>query len=202
MIKTAIDIAQQGVPNQQQQGKELPPKVQREVENYRAVLTKIMHGKENRDNVLGLLRSYQQPELAVPEVANVIMDQADTIMGTKAPNEYKLGLSGYVIGDLIELGNAAKIWPKVDENEAKNIYQDTVQDYIHKGLKDKTIDPIELQASTEPLMTPQQKEIGAAHAINNGVPPEVDPRAAINFDQQKKIEQVKQQETKAGGAVQ
>lgn len=191
MLNEAIQITTSGQPGGGEN--QLSPQQQQETMNYKTVLTKIIHGKENRDNIVGMLNSYKQPELAVPEVSQMVMAQADQIMGKRAPNEFKLGLSCFVISDLIQLGNAAKIWPAVSEEEAKNIYQDTIQDAIHKGLKDKTIDPVELQQSAEPLMTPQQQEIGAAHAIKGGVPPQVDPRAVLNMQNQKRIDAAREQ---------
>ena len=186
-------------------GDKLTPKQQKEVAVYKTVVTKVMHGKENRDNVLNLLRSYKDPELAVPEVAKLVVQHADSLMKTKAPNEYKLGLSGYIISDLIEIGTAAKIWPPVDPDEAKAIYVDTVQDHIHQGLKDGTIDPIELQKQTEPMMNEQQKQYGMAMGQANGVNPVVDPRATtrVLLDTQKKQmeKQQQQQQQPQGGQV-
>ena len=170
MIQEARDI---------ESGQDLPEDVKKDAVAYKTLLTKIMHGKENRDNVVQLLASYGQPELAVPNAAIMLTDQAEQVTKQKVPDELKLGLSAYLVGDLIEIGVAAKLWDKPPEEEAQNIYKDTVQDYIQRGLKNKTIDVTQLQKETEPLMSEEQKQLGLQAAQQTGVPEQLNPHGAI-----------------------
>ncbi len=170
-------------------GKQLPDSVKYDAINYKTLLTKIMHSKENRANVIQALSSYSDPNLAVPAVAMMITDQADKIAGQPVPNDIKMGLSPYLVTDLIALGQASKLWGAPTEEDAKAIYQDTVQDYIQRGLADGTIDPIELQAQAEPLMPADVRK----EAIEKGgVPTQPDPRAQVAM--------MKQQAQKQGAA--
>ena len=180
MIQEAINTGNQmgGLPAEDGQP-ELTPKAKKDATNYQTLLNTIMHGKENRDNVVQLLASYKDPALSIPNAAMMITEQADK-MGGGVPDEIKLGLSNYLVTDLAELGAAAKIWPKLSEEEMQYVYQDSVQDYISKGLKDKTIDPMTLQKESEPLMTDQQREFGEQYGQKQGIPSRPSVHGAIS----------------------
>ena len=105
---------------------------------YQTVLSNLMHGKENRSNVIDLLSGYSDPELAVPATALVLSDQSKKMIDQKIPDELIIGTSAFLVEDLFMLGVAAGLWENPGEEEIKNIYQDTVQDYIQRGLHDKT----------------------------------------------------------------
>jgi hypothetical protein len=170
---------------------EIPPGAKADAINYKTVLTKIIHGKENRDNVVNLLKSYNDPNLAVPAAALMIVKQADQVVGKPAPDDIKLGTSAFLVSDLIEIGKAAKLWPDVTEEEERYIYQDTVQDYVSLGISKGTIDPIKLQKDVDPLLTPQQREIGTQVAQQQGIPEEPNPLGIAAQQKQSALQQAK-----------
>ena len=105
--------------------------------------------------------------LKINEQASALMEQK----GLRMTDDIKLACSIFLVSDLAEVGNAGAEWEDpVDEEEIKLIYQDTLQDYIHQGLKNGTIDPVELQQSTEPLLSKQQQQLGSQAAERSGVP--------------------------------
>jgi len=158
-----------------QGGKDLPPKMKKELDGYKTLLNKLMHSKETRKQTMEMLKG--PPQVSVPGAALTIQGQATKIMeqkGISVSQDILLMGSIFLIGDLIDLGNASGKWENpVDEEETKLIYQDTLQDYIEKGLADGTIDPIQLQQQTEPLMNQNQKEVGGAFAQRGNVPMDV-----------------------------
>ena len=85
----------------------------------------------------------------------------------------------FLIGDLIEIGNAAGFFQLETEEQIAPILQDTMQRYIEDGLKKGTIDPIELQQKTEGLMTPEQQGMGMKAAGATGLPMEPNQNTAM-----------------------
>jgi len=155
-------------------GQELPPRLKKEMSGYKTILTKLMHSPKKQEVTMELL-SAGPPQISVPNAALTINQEAEMIMekkGIKISQASKLAGSVFLVSDLIELGNASGVFGQetVDEQEAQLIYQDTLQDYIQRGLKDKTIDPMELQQQVEPLMTQEQKAVGMKFAQGTGVP--------------------------------
>ncbi len=168
------------------QGKELPPKFKKQMNGYKTVLSKMMHSKEMRGQTLDMLKS-GPPEISVPNTALAINAKAEEIMqskGIQITSQVKLAGSIFLVSDLVEVGNSGAGWDDpVDDEEAKLIYQDTLQDYIQKGLKDGSIDPIELQQGAEPLLNDAQKAEGAAMAEQGGVPMEVTQQQVLGNQQ-------------------
>jgi hypothetical protein len=76
----------------------------------------------------------------------------------------------YLVSDLIEVGNAGGYFKVDQEEQVRDITQATFQNYIERGLKDGSIDPIELQSSVEPLLNEQQKTMGSQFGGEHKVP--------------------------------
>jgi len=167
--------------NAETKGKELSPKMKKELEGYKTLLTKLMHSKETRGTTMKMLQGPAQ--VSVPMAAITINAQAEGIMkekGIDVSQDVKIMGSVLLVSDLIELGNASGKWERpIGEEEMKLIYQDTLQDYIEKGIQNGTIDPIELQQQTEPLMNQNQREVGTMLAQKGGVPMELTQQQMI-----------------------
>lgn len=157
------------------QGK-IPPRLEKEIKAYKTVLNKLMHGKQTRNGTMEMLKS-APPEISVSQATLKITDQAAEVLeskGIKINDQVRLYGALHVMSDLVEIGNAAAGWDDpVDQQEAQLILKDTLQDYIHRGLADGTIDPIELQQKVEPMLSEEQRKIGLQHAQSSGVPVEV-----------------------------
>lgn len=178
----AAPNGQGGLPEQISQAavgsEEMDPKMKQQFSSYRTVVSKLMHSKKTRKEIMKILKS-GPPEMSVPQATLSVNDQAISIMekkGIKLPNDVKIMGSVFVVEDLVQVGNMGAGWEdEVDEQETQLIYQDALQDYIHRGLKDGSIDPIELQESAEKLMTPEQKEKGAMLGQQAGVEGQLNP---------------------------
>lgn len=147
-------------------------KTQQKVDSYVAVLMKELHGKDTRDDIIGILKSSSDPFMTVPQAAISVNDMAKTKIekggGRVDINTQFLG-SQYLVADLMEIGNSFGIF-KVGQEDFKDLYQDSLQTYIERGLKNGTIDPIELQLTGEKFMTQNQKIGGHYMAQEQDMP--------------------------------
>lgn len=167
-----------GVLGQQARGEDIDPKTKQQIDVYSTMLTKFIHGKETRDKVLEMLQA-GNPVDAVPPAAIAINEQAEQAMKGKVTPDVVLGASVTLVSDLIEVGIAAGLFEKPSDEDISFIYQDTLQIYIEKGLKDGSIDPVQLQRDVEPLMSDEQRKAGMAMAKETGVGDEPDQREII-----------------------
>lgn len=136
---------------------------------YLSGLMKLLHSKETAPSVEEMLKS-GPPEKTVPVVALQINSQMEEAVAKKPSLETSLIAGTYLVQDLIEIGNTAGYFDIQDEESIRPILQDTIQQYIEKGLADGSIDPVELQEKVEPLMSEDQKATGMQAAELTGVP--------------------------------
>lgn len=148
-------------------GGKISPALEREIDVYSTAAMKMMHDKATQPAVINMLRSAPVDQ-SIPATAMQINAQLEKSM--KPKKDVVLAGSVMLVSDLFELVAAAGIAPQATEDEIKGIYPDTLQKYIHEGLKNKTIDPIELQKSVEGLMSDEQKQLGSEIAGEQGLP--------------------------------
>jgi len=167
-----------GVLSQQAQGQDIDPQTKQQIDVYSTMLTKFIHGKETQAQVLKMLQA-GDPIKAIPPAAIAINEQAEQAMKTKPSTDVVLGASVTLVADLIEVGIAAGLFERPSDEDISFIYQDTLQIYIEKGLKDGSIDPIQLQKDIEPLLSDEQREAGMQIGQQAGVGEEPDERAVL-----------------------
>lgn len=158
---------------QPQEDQKLDPKIEKEMQSYIMGLSKILHGQKTQPQVVQMLKSGGDPEKLVPQVALLVndqMEQAVTGKGKKPSLETLVGASQFLVGDLIEMGNAMGIFQVETPEQVEPILKNTMQAYIEKGLKDGSLDPIELQQKVEPLMSEEHRALGMEAAKRSGVP--------------------------------
>ena len=163
---------------------QVDPKLQKEMDKYVASLMYVMHNPKTSKNVLDMLGS-GDPEQSIPATALYLNETVEKAFAKKTQgavkDEVKLHGAMYLASDLSELGNAAKVWEQpVAEDKVPIMFQKIVSKYIHKGLKEGTLDPIKLQADTEPLLNEQQRAIGSRVQQELGLPNE--PTASMGID--------------------
>lgn len=143
---------------------------------YLAGLMKLLHSKETAPQVDAMLQS-APPEKSVPQAAMVLNDQMEMAVTEKSwkPTLDTLFAAGaFLVNELITIGNTGGFFKVESEEQAKLIFETTFKSYITKGLKDGSIDPVELQAKVEPLMTESQRTTGlkAAYLTNTKMEPD------------------------------
>lgn len=175
-MKKKVENAKKPGPTQQSEGDSLalsaqmadpeerekvPAGKMRQMEDAVAMFMKLIHGDDTQESVLKLLGSQPDPMKAVPITTNALFKRVETQAkkkGAKFTDDVKLAAAQYMVTDLADLGNRAGLWDRqVTEEDMGPILQETMQMYIQAGLKDGSIDPIQLQRDVEKLMTPEQK---------------------------------------------
>ncbi|RKX64117.1 MAG: hypothetical protein DRP42_06970 [Tenericutes bacterium] len=154
---------------------QLSPQEKQEIDSYTTLMMDLIHNKATSNDIQDMLKS-GEPSQTVPATAIQVNHMAEQTVkqstGSMPSSAAKLGGSVYLVSDLIEVGNTSGIFNVQDEAQITQIYQDTLQQYIESGIKDGSIDPIELQQSVEPLLSQEQQETGMAIGQQAGVAPQ------------------------------
>jgi hypothetical protein len=157
-IGTAAQMA-----DPEQAGK-VDPKKMKQVEDSTAMFMRLIHGTETRDSVMKMLKANPDPFKAIPDTANNLMKRVEAQVKKRRmriPADVKVATAQYIVIDLANLGNKAQAWEtQVSEDQLGPILRDTMKIYIKQGIKDKSIDPVQLQQEAEKLMSPEQKAAG------------------------------------------
>lgn len=165
------------------QGKEVSPELQHKMDTYNTALMHIIHNPKTSKSVVEMLKA-APPEQSIPEISlQLTKTVSDSFQkkGEKVEDAVKLCGAMYMISDLSEIGNTARLWEKpVAEGDISNLLTSVVTKYIHSGLRDKSIDPIQLQADAEDLFNDKQKEVGNQMKEKLGLPD--GPTASMGID--------------------
>lgn len=146
---------------------------------YISGLMKLLHSKETAPSVEEMLQS-GPPEKTIPAVALQVNAQMEEAVEKKPSLETALTAGVYLVSDLVEIGNTAGFFQIESEEQVRPILQDVMQQYIERGLKDGSIDPVELQEKVEPLMTEDQRATGMQAAEMTGIPKAPTQQTAMN----------------------
>lgn len=166
------------------EGQEVSPELQKKMDSYIASLMHVIHNPKTADGILEMLGA-APPAESIPHTALYVNDAVEKVFdkkNTKVEDSVKIAGAMYLVSDLSELGNAANVWKgqKVPEQEVPKILQKTMSQYIHQGIRSGSIDPIQLQADTEPLLNDKQRQIGSTLQEKLGLPGE--PTASMGID--------------------
>lgn len=145
---------------------------QMQFRKYMTVVVHLMYSKEMKAHTLAMIKSSDDPFITVPTAVNQVIKDTDKIFakqGINITNEIRLAASQVILNDIIEIGRSQQIFD-VTEEEIPQLMEDVMQMYIENGLKDGSIDPIQLQIDGEKLMTKEQLAGGQAFAAKGGIP--------------------------------
>lgn len=161
MMEQAGQQQPQRQPQGQPQGKEMPPALKKKVTAYNAGISQMLHNPKTRNGVYEMLKG-GQPEVDIPKAAIAVNKQMEKAVSKEGKPSLTVLLQGglFTVGELIDIGHAGGFF-QLEEQDVGLILQDTIQQYIETGLKDKSIDPVELQEAVEPLLNEEQRGIGA-----------------------------------------
>lgn len=138
---------------------------QDQIDNYVFNAIKLIHSEQSSDAIIKSLKSLSSPQAAVAKTANLVHDMlaGEAEKSEKVFNSIALMLgSAKMIEELIELGEAAKCFPPLSEEQRYAAHQLAMQHYFGRGIKEGWIDPVELQKSIEPLMPEELRQRGRA----------------------------------------
>lgn len=146
--------------------------LQAQIKKYSAVLIHLMYSKEMKEQTVNMISSSDDPFISIPMAANQVIKEADRVFkkqGIEVSNVVRLSGAQIVVADMIEIGKAKGFF-QIEDEEVPALFEDTLQLYIENGLKDGSIDPIQLQIDGEQLMTKEQRAGGQALGQHFGVP--------------------------------
>lgn len=196
-----VDKYMEGVPSgaEGEEGEAQDPKMKSKVDAYVSVLTELLHSPKSRDSVTDVLMKDSDPFNTVPQLAVSVNDMGVNLMkqsNVEVPFSVQLAASTYLIEDLIHLGYAAAGWDQLDDTDIAGIYEDTLQIVIERGLKDGSIDPIQLQMETEPMLNENQKAAGQYGAQEAGLDSAPSQGAMIDQHTKGKLRQAEGRQAK------
>lgn len=162
-----------GNPTEEPQRTPEDQKKQDKIDSYVVALMYELHGSETRDDVLDILKNGKDPYIGIPEAAMAVNDAAVAKFeqnGVKVDLNTQFNASQFLINDLMEIGSKFGFF-EVTQDDFAPLLEDSLQTYVERGLKDGTIDPVELQLTAEKFTSENQRIAGLYHGQENGVPP-------------------------------
>ena len=163
-------------PNQAQ---DLPPEKKRQLDMVNSTLTDMLYHPEGKEAIQNMLQE-SPPEQAIPTAVNTIFTKFEDMAKQKkgpVPLDIKLASGVHLFSEVMELAEAAGVIAEdIPEEAMQSLLRDSMQMYIQRGLKDKSIDPIELQQQVEPMLSGEEKEIGMHFAASMGTEEKLTPQ--------------------------
>ena len=153
------------------QGAELGPGQQAQLDNYTDNATIAVFSEKSQPAILQLLQSGEDPVQNVAGAAFTVHKQLEAGLQQNGEKISEITLAmgaAHLTSELIVLAEAAKLYV-LNEVQKKDAYQKSVMKYFESGLKDGSIDPVELQKTLEPVMNDQQREYGMQQMEQSGI---------------------------------
>ena len=154
-------------------GIDISPEQRDQLENYIDNMMLLVHKQPAADKIIEGLQRVKNPQAAIAITTNKVNDmllRGFQENGKQFNNVTLFYGSYFLVKELIELGEVAGLF-KLTEPERFAAYTLAVQHFIGKGIKDKTIDPVQLQKEVEPLMPDDLRAKGQA-AMNQAQGPQ------------------------------
>lgn len=144
---------------------------QKKQDVYNTGVMNLIYSKGTKEAIYQILQS-GSPDKTIPKATSLIngkMQEAIESKGSSIDLGAKVSGIVYTTMELANLGTAAGFF-KLSQDDMPPIVQTSLQEYIHAGLKDGSIDPIEAQEAAESLMTEEERQKGRAIAEQKGFP--------------------------------
>ena len=174
---------------------EQTPDLVRKAEVYITAALKMIHDKKAGSPILETLKELP-PEEAIPQLTQLVHSQIEGAVSKKAGQKPDFGTAVYgmsfITMELANLGNAAGFF-QMPAEDAMKLSEKPIQKYIHQGLKEGEIDPIQLQETMEALMPEEMRKDALAAGQKAGYPQkpgtmqamEMYSRSNVNKERQK-----------------
>lgn len=176
---------------------DVDPKVKKKIQAYTGIISNFLHGNQTKRQVEAMLQS-APPETSIPQTALTVNAQVEGALrerGEEPALDVRLAGGVHLVSSLIEIGNAGGFWPEISLEDGLATYlEPTMKEYIHNGIKNGTVDPVELQQSVEPLMNEEEKSLGMKGAEAAGVPKEPGQQAAMEKYANTKVREIKKKQ--------
>lgn len=178
------------------------PRMQKAAQAYITGLLNMLYHKKTKGKVMDMLKS-APPQSSIPRTTVSITKQMENMVSQKSqlpPLQIRFAGGVAVFSELMELSMAAGLFKGKEPNdpEKQKIMMDTVKLYVQQGIKDRTIDPIELQEAVEPLLNDEQRALGQQIAQERGLPERPGVHQAMETYARQKVDAATRKKQKAG----
>ena len=152
---------------------DVDPKMMQQLETINAAMLDMLYDPKTKSTVQNQLQG-GDPGITIPATTNMIMGRFEDIMRPKNGElslDMKLAVGVQTFQEVMQLAQGMGVLPEeVGDETVEPLLKQSMQQYIQKGLKEKTIDPMELQEAVEPLLTPEEQMIGRGMGQQFNVP--------------------------------
>lgn len=156
---------------------EIGPAQQMQLDAYTDNATLVIYSEESQPAILQSLQSEKEPIMSVAVTAFIVHKKLESSLAAEGEKMTEITMAlgaAHVVSELVVLAEAAGLYTLSPE-ERLEAYKQAVMKYMEAGLKDGSIDPVELQKSIEPLMTREQRDYGMQqmeqHSLSKTAPP-------------------------------
>ena len=154
----------------------LSPGQKEKLELAANMLTDMLYNPKTKDSVIKMIKG-APPEQSIPYAVNAVFDKFESMSKDKiggVPIDVKLSAGVHLFSEVMEMAESMGLIPEdLGQDKIQGLLRETLKTYIQKGLKDGSIDPIKLQAETEPLLNEEEKKIGLQEGQKAGIPAEL-----------------------------
>jgi len=150
---------------------EISPAQQMQIDAYSDNATLVIFSEESQDAILQSLQTGQNPMDAVAKTANIINKRLQSSLEKEGEKMTEIALvfgAAHLVSELVVLAEAAKLFTLTPQQRLE-AFRQTIMQYFAAGLKDGSIDPVELQKTIEPLMNQEQRQAGQEFADKSGI---------------------------------
>lgn len=180
------------------------PEMQGKIDAYITAAMKVIHDDKTSPSIIGMLESGEPEKSVPPTVQNVttLINNSIKNSGNTIDDSVKLAGMMYVTMDLMELGNVSGAFKRqLGEQDFQPIMQETLKLHIHEGLRDGSIDPVDLQAQTEPLLNEKQTQLGNQIAQEAGLPQKPTAQMGMDVSVDRKVRPLQQENEELKGLL-
>lgn len=143
------------------------PEKQKQINMVNSMLTDMVYHEDAKASVQSMLKQ-GPPEMTIPKVVNTLFMKFEDMTAEKKgpiPLDIKLVAGVHLFSEVLELAESMGIVREdLSPDQLQPMLKASIQEYIQRGLKEGSIDPIELQERVEPLLSDEEREIGLGFA--------------------------------------
>lgn len=150
---------------------EMSPEQQQQLDAYTDNATMVVYSEGPQKEILHSLQSGKDPIDSVAKTAYTVHKQLENSLSAQGEKMTEITLAlgaAHLVSELITLADAAGLYDIPPEDRLE-VYRQSLMYYFQVGIKDGSIDPVELQQTLEPLMNQEQAQAGMQAAGQNGL---------------------------------
>ena len=166
----AVDQVEGDLVNQDVEA-ELGPAQRAQLDAYEDNATIAVFSEESQPAILQALQKGEEPVKGLAETAFFVHKQLESSLSGQGEKMTEITMAlgaAHLVSELVVLAEAANLYTLTPEQRLE-AYRQAIMKYFEAGLKDGSIDPVELQKSMEPLMNKDQREFGMQHMEQSGI---------------------------------